>query len=524
MLDHMAPIRLPGPSACRPNPALLVGILTTTLLLLALPRAGQARESPAAAAPERTSTGGPALEIRPHRFESRSGEVVEAELGTFRVPENRDDPASRALELSFVRFPSTTENPGPPIVYLAGGPGGSGVATAKGPRFPLFQALRQVADVIAFDQRGTGLSSSIPFCETPEPFPLDRPGTRAHSDAWLETTARHCARWWKEQGVDLAGYTTSESAHDLEDLRRALGVPKISLWAISYGTHLAFATLREHGDGIARMVLASAEGPDETVKLPARTQAFLARVSTRIGPLPAVGGEGGEGGEMLLSVLERVLKRLEAEPVTSSTVDPRTGAEVSVAIGALDVRLLVGYLIKNPATLAMLPGLVTQMGAGDFSTFARFALQGRSQLRGFRGMPEAMDATSGISDERRTRVVEQAPGTLLRDALNYPGPALAAPLGLKPLPKRFRAPLESDVPALFLSGTLDGRTYVESHRELAAGFSRAAHVVVENAGHDLFLASPEVLERMRAFLAGAAVSAEPIRLDDPFEAPSGGRE
>jgi pimeloyl-ACP methyl ester carboxylesterase len=58
------------------------------------------------------------------------------------------------IELAFVRFKSTAKNPGPPIVYLAGGSGGSGIGAARGSRFPLFMALREIADVIAFDQSG----------------------------------------------------------------------------------------------------------------------------------------------------------------------------------------------------------------------------------------------------------------------------------------------------------------------------------------------------------------------------------
>ncbi|NWO96157.1 alpha/beta hydrolase, partial [Escherichia coli] len=77
-------------------------------------------------------------------------------------PEDRRDPLSRKIKLGYVRFRSTAARPGPPIIYLAGGPGGEGSGAATGPRFPIFMALRAVADVIAFDQRGTGLSSTIP--------------------------------------------------------------------------------------------------------------------------------------------------------------------------------------------------------------------------------------------------------------------------------------------------------------------------------------------------------------------------
>ena len=70
------------------------------------------------------------------------GTTVAAERGTFTVPERRSDPASRRLKLTFVRFPATGEKKGPPIVYLAGGPGGSGIDAARGRRFPLFMAMR----------------------------------------------------------------------------------------------------------------------------------------------------------------------------------------------------------------------------------------------------------------------------------------------------------------------------------------------------------------------------------------------
>src|SRR5215208_4770485 len=98
------------------------------------------------------------LKIKPYTFKNDKGEKVPAQFGTLLVPENRSNPDTNLIELAFVRFKSTSKNPGPPIVYLAGGPGGSGIGTATGSRFPLFMALREISDVIAFDQRGTGYS------------------------------------------------------------------------------------------------------------------------------------------------------------------------------------------------------------------------------------------------------------------------------------------------------------------------------------------------------------------------------
>ncbi len=62
------------------------------------------------------------LKIKPYTFENDKKEKVDAEFGTLLVPENRSKPDSNLIELAFVRFKSTAKNPGPPIVYLAGGP------------------------------------------------------------------------------------------------------------------------------------------------------------------------------------------------------------------------------------------------------------------------------------------------------------------------------------------------------------------------------------------------------------------
>ncbi len=75
--------------------------------------------------------------MNPYIFENSKKEKIDAEFGKLTVPENRTNPNSRLIELTFVRFKSTSPNPGSPIIYLAGGPGGSGISAARGNRFPL---------------------------------------------------------------------------------------------------------------------------------------------------------------------------------------------------------------------------------------------------------------------------------------------------------------------------------------------------------------------------------------------------
>ena len=81
----------------------------------------------------------------------------------------------------------------------------------------------------------------------------------------------------------------------------------------------------------------------------------------------------------------------------------------------------------------------------------------------------------------------------------------------------FRAPVSSDLPALFISGALDARTPVENAEEVAARFSNARHLVITDGGHDddLLIGSPEIGEAIMAFFEGRAPAADRrIRIGD----------
>src|SRR5262245_1133790 len=177
-------------------------MLRVLLPVAMLACAGCASPTPVAQAQTEKEAAAPVLTVEPYTFNGPNGVKVEAEKGTFEVPENRKDPKSRKIKIGFVRFKSTSATPGEPIVYLAGGPGGTGVGTAQGPRFPLFMALREVSDVIAYDQRGTGLSSPTPLCPAIPPFE----GTKFSREiivSFYRDRLTKCFDFWKAKGVDI---------------------------------------------------------------------------------------------------------------------------------------------------------------------------------------------------------------------------------------------------------------------------------------------------------------------------------
>lgn len=466
---------------------------------LALPGLAIAQTAASASKP-------PPPEAGPFRFKGWKGQDTDAERGFFEVPEDRRDPRSRKIRLSYVRFASTAARPGPPIVYLSGGPGGVATRAAAGPRFPIFMALRETADVIVFEQRGTGLSNHIP--ERPaskRPLPEF---TQAGLTAYFREDFKSAWADWTRAGVAMTGYNTEQNADDIDDLRRHLGAEQVSLWGISYGSHLALSMLKRHGDRVSRVALASLEGQDQTVKRPAAVDALLRHVDGMLAADPAVRAAIPD----LLALMRRVHAKMEAAPVKMPAM--LNGAPVELKLGGFALQLMTGGLIANPQTLVMLPGLYLALDAGKTEVLAPFMGE-FANIPGIAGMPEATDLASGISPGRLALVRREAKTAVLGEALNFPMPQL---LGVVPgvdLGEAFRAPLQINHPALLIAGTLDGRTPMSEQDEVAAQFTRKSRVIVENAGHNVFEAHPDVQGLLVRFFRGEAVADTRLSLPPP---------
>lgn len=440
----------------------------------------------------------PALKWEPFALETAAGKAA-AELGRITVPERRNGSSKATIDLALVRIKSQASKPLPPLVYLDGGPGGDGYTVAQIDSYAdLFERIRETRDVILLSQRGTGLSRPRPSCAIPDPLPDDFFLSEETMTRELTRRGAECAATLRAQGIDLAAYNTEETADDVEDVRKALGVDRVALFGFSYGTHAALTVLRRWPASIDRVVLAGTEGPSHTWKLP-RT------MDQQFGKLAA------EAGGDLAAAWQRLLARSAAEPLRIA-IDVR-GTARTVLVGPAGLQFILRRDIGDTNDWPVLPAAITQAEQGDLSLLTRAVAR---RFTGFTGgialMPIAMDCASGASRERLEVIARQEPSPFFGRMTNFPFPGACGALELPMLPDTFRGPVTSDVPALFISGTHDSNTPPSQAELVASRFSRASHLIVENAGHESTLVA-EVRDAIVSFLRSDRV--ESRRLSAP---------
>ena len=413
-------------------------------------------------------------------FAVGGGERLPAEFGEFTVPAVRHDPASARITLRYVRFRSTAGQPKPPIVFLAGGPGDAATRAFQGMPPAVLKSLRAVADVIAFDQRGTGTSEpQNPLCPPGATLPLDRPLDPQAYTMSIRERLSACLPRLEAVGIRIAGFTTEESADDIEDLKTALGSKQIMLLAGSYGTHLALATARRHPASISAMALLGVEGPDDTLKRPARVDAVLSEID--------------KAKPGLVQMLRTHIETLGNQPWSKTLPNGQV-----VTVGAWDLKRRVADALDTVPEIDALPAALAQMADGDYSDLVRWTIPFRA-ARPINVMNVAMDCASYGSAARLAAVRAESPATLLGDAINLPLPDVCDTPGLPRLPEAFRAPLSSAIPTLFVSGGFDGRTPPGNAESLAKGFARAELLVIPGASHSLFREPDAMAEVLRFF-------------------------
>src|SRR5260370_23565681 len=211
---------------------------------------------------------GPRLERERCVFKPPRGDKIECH--TLIVPENRAQPQNgRDVHLKVAILKAKRPIAADPVLYLAGGPGDSPLVASAAGADPLAEgdwwndtaALRRRRDVIIVSQRGAGGSTPNLDCfepRTSEPARAKRP---AITEPQERDILLRCRADLDRRKIDLAQYGTPALADDVADLVKALGLGKVNLYGISYGTRWALETMRRHPNIIRSAVLDGAYPP-----------------------------------------------------------------------------------------------------------------------------------------------------------------------------------------------------------------------------------------------------------------------
>src|SRR3954454_24412853 len=181
-----------------------------------------------------------------------------ARCGTVDAPLDASGAVPGTQRVGYAVVPATGTATGTLAVVL-GGPGQASTSAARAIA-GLLEPLRGSYDLLLVDQRGTGLSGALKCT--------------GMSTRLSTASVRSCAT---SLGAARQFLTPRADANDLEAVRTALGVEKISLLGVSYGTAVAGYYARLFGQHVDRMVLDSPEPIEGADALDSRRELALPR-------------------------------------------------------------------------------------------------------------------------------------------------------------------------------------------------------------------------------------------------------
>lgn len=436
----------------------------------------------------------------------RSDLEYEIECATVAVPLDRTGLVPGSLPLHVERIRADAEPARGVLFVLSGGPGESVSASTDAYAGVLDPALAE-NDLVLVDQRGTGLSGAL-AC----PAPVGPIVSEADAD-------RELAACGAALGPALPLYTTSDVVDDLEDVRRLLGVERIGLAGVSYGTRVALAYAARYPQHVERLILDSVVPQVDPGAFRLNSFAATPRVLEEV-CAPGCPFTKSPGAD-----LAALVKRMAAKGDLRGWAAGTDGRLHRARIGRLDLLHLLLVADYLPQLRTHVPAAVRSALAGDLAPLLRLqevmsSTDGRS-ARDFSGAlflattcAESPEPWAGLPPGERLAAANSFLDSLPpeRFAPFDRDTALAASdlafcrswpsVGRAPV--RF-APTLPDVPALVLGGTADLRTPLEDARAVAASLPQAQLLPVRGAGHAVLFGGFECVDRaLSLFLAGKA--------------------
>ncbi|WP_222566121.1 alpha/beta hydrolase [Novilysobacter antarcticus] len=409
------------------------------------------------------------------------GKSTEANCGTLQVAEDPAKPEGRTIDLNIAWLaPANAGGTEDPVFFLAGGPGQAATQHAASVTRMLGAVGKQRA-IILVDQRGTGQSNPLD-CRGADgaPLPLDVMSEPSEEEAIAYT--RQCVQGL-EGRADPRFYTTSDAVRDLDAVRAALGVEKINLVGVSYGTRVAqqyAATYPQH----TRSVVLDGVAPNELVvggEFATTLEEALRLQSAQCRQIDACAERYPTD---MREQLRTVMQTLRAAPVEvdyrdSRTNLPRRDTITADAVGSL--AFLFSYL---PQTASLLPLTIDEATRGRYAPLMSLVQMSAEQMQG--QMSRGMQWSVVCSEDASRYVADpDAAATIMGAELSEAFFAPCAQWSHGEAPEGFHKPFTSEVPVLLLSGELDPVTPPRYGEQVVANLPNGRHLVLKGQGHNV---------------------------------------
>ena len=413
------------------------------------------------------------------------------QCGTVTVPLDRSGATPGTIGLHVEVLPAQGLSRG--VMFLiAGGPGqGSAGSFDLTPGFnrQLMQFMFPGYTLVAFDNRGTGQSGLI-----------DCPALQKTITSSVEVEARLAADCANIIGPSRAFYSTRDHADDTDAVRAALGVDKIGLYGVSYGTKLSLTYALRYPTHVERLILDSVvplQFPDPfdrnvLQEMPDTLRAFcsggLCRAATK---------------DFAADVIT-LANRIEAKPLKGKIIGAN-GKPKQVTMNGEDFLSMLIDADLTPGLAAEAPAAVHAAVTGYPRPLLRlYDIDLRANLLSATDLSFGLNAATNCADGRfpwdpstppsaRRAAIDQAVAALPAGSLGpfgnwaarigtaffceqWPSPAGNTPLGSGPLP---------DVPMIAIDGGFDLRTPVANAVAVERQFPHGMLLVVPGVGHSV---------------------------------------
>jgi pimeloyl-ACP methyl ester carboxylesterase len=404
--------------------------------------------------------------------------AVEAWCAMLSVPENHDAPQGRHIDLAIALVTAEGQAEPDPIVMIAGGPGQSALES-----YPLahnaFNDARRSRNVLLLDARGTGQSHPLP-CRDEQ----GRSAVMERGDESPQAARAFAARCRDAlaKTADLRYYTTTDHIRDLDWVRQQLGLDKLNLMGISYGTRVAQQYAKRYPEHTRTVTLDSVVpnslvlGQEHARNLDAALQLQFQRCREDTACVRNLGDPAAQ----LVAVRTR-LRAGNSAPVRYR--DPTSGAWQSDTPTYAHLGLLLRLYSYQPEVAAMLPLILHDAAAGQYESLLAQARTIYDSVADsiMHGMQLSVVCTE---DRELADDPEDADTVMGVEFVNFARAQCDVwPKGERP--QDFREPLTGTVPVLVISGELDPVTPPRYGDEVIRSLPNGRHLVLPGQGHNV---------------------------------------